>query len=294
MPTPFPSTLPRKKAMPLVPPAPDDEEELDPELKAYLEDEEMWKTLQEEVIEPKRKSLWRYFVLSVGMVSWSSGVARTSKQLKLDDFGGKWKAGPSYARKYFDERGGQLIKDVTETDRKRIRALLIEHWGKGEVAFAREVANDVLLDAKRAKMIYRSEVHMAHEAGSYACAHFNGGRFRVWISNGANACPACHAMNGQVRPIDQPFSDGNYYPHKHPFCECSQYFYTETPTKEQLVDCNKLSKETRNEDFAALDKYVSITIRDKPELSKRGELMKIDLGSPALQEKFAKSIAAYT
>ena len=68
--------------------------------------------------------------------------------------------------------------------------------------------------------------------------------------------------------------------------------FTQTPTKEQLVDCNKLSKETKNEDFAALDKYVSITVRDKPELNKRGELMKIDLGSPALQEKLAKSISA--
>ena len=274
----FPPTLPHKKAMPLVPPAPEGEGELDPELKAYLEDEEMWKTLQEKVIEPKRRSLWQYFVLSVGAVSWSSGVARTSKQLKLKDFSGKWQAGPDYARRYFDERGGQLIKDVTETDRKRIRALLIEHWGKGEVAFAREVANDVLLDSKRAKLIFRSEMHLTHEAGAYSMGHFNGAKFRVYISNGLNACPKCRAMNGEVRPIDQPFSDGSYFPHKHPMCECSQYMFTQTPTKEQLIDCNKRSKETKNEDFAALDKYVSITIRDKPELNKKGELMKIDLG----------------
>ena len=293
MPAPFPPTIPHKKAGPLVPPAPEGEGELDPELRAYIEDPDLWQALQKDVIEPSRKGLWAYFAATVGAISWASGVGRTSKQLTGNSKQGeKWQAGPSYARKYFDERGGQLIKDITETDRKHIRALLIEHWGKGEAQFARDIAGDYLLDAKRAKLIYRSEMHNCHEAGAFANAHFNGGRFRVWISNGDNACPKCRAMNGEIRPIDQPFSDGNYYPHKHPNCECSQYMFTQTPTKEQLIDCNKLSKEIKNEDFAALDRYVSITIKEKPELNVKGELMKIDLGSPALQEKLAKSIYA--
>jgi hypothetical protein len=287
MPDPFPPTIKPKKAMPLIPPAPanEDEEDLDPELKALLEDEDLWRELQENQIEPNIKGLWAYFVGTIGAISLAAGMARSSRQLTgSEEQAAKWKAGPDYARKYFEERGAWLVTEVSETDRAHIRQLLKDHWGEGEVRFARNITGDYLLDEKRAKKIYRTEMHNCNEAGAYANAFFNGGRFRVWISNGLNACPACHDMNGEVAPIDQPFSDGSYYAHKHPNCGCTEFFYTQAPTKEQLVDSNRLSQETTNEDFAALDKYVSIAVKDRPELSKKGEVMQIDLGDIDLGE----------
>lgn len=221
MPDPLPPTIKPKKAKSLIPPAPlsEAEEDLDPGLSSLLKDETLWQDLQKKAIEPANKSLWQYFMATIGAVAWATGASRTSKQMTESTAQAeKWTAGPDYAKKYFQERGAQFVTQVSDTDRQHIRQLLKDNWGKGERQFAKDIAGDYLLSKERAMLIYRSEAHECHEAGAYANAFYNGGKFKVWISNGKNACDRCSIMNGQVRPIEQPFDDGNLYAHKHPRC----------------------------------------------------------------------------
>jgi hypothetical protein len=274
----------KKKPKSLIPPAPpsEAEEELDPELAKILNDEGMWQDLQKKAIEPANKSLWTYFLSTVGAIAWATGAASSSKQLTgSTEQSQKWVAGPDFARKYFDERGGQFIQQVSETDRAHIRSLLKANWGVGEKAFAKNIEGDYLLSKERAMRIYRTEAHQAHEGGAYACAFYNGGRYKIWVSNGTNACQSCRDMNGQVRPIDQPFDDGNLYPHKHVNCGCYAGYFTQSPTKSQLDSFKKMGEESTTPDFANLDKYITVNVPGKPEVSKKGETMKINLGDKA-------------
>ena len=282
MPDPLPPTIKPRKAKSLVPPAPlsEKDEELDPGLSSILKDEAFWQDLQKKAIEPSNKSLWQYFVSTIGAVAWATGASRTSKQMTgSTEQSEKWVAGPDFARKYFDQRGGQFIQQVSETDRAHIRSLLKANWGVGEKAFAKNIEGDYLLSKERAMRIYRTEAHECHEAGAFSNAFYNGGRYKVWISNGTNACQSCRDMNGQVRPIDQPFDDGNLYPHKHVQCGCYAGYFTQPPTKSQLDSFKKMGEESTLPDFANLDKYVTVNVPGKPEVSKKGETMKANLGT---------------
>jgi hypothetical protein len=251
----------------------------------------MWQDLQKKAIEPANKSLWAYFTATIGAVAWATGASRTSKQMTESTAQAeKWTAGPDYAKRWFAERGAQFVTQVSDTDRQHIRQLLKDNWSVGERQFAKNIAGDYLLSKERAMLIYRSEAHETHEAGAYANAFYNGGKFKVWISNGTNACEKCSGMNGQVRPIEQPFDDGNLYPHKHPRCGCTCYYLPSAPTKDQLAAFNKMGRDDTKADYTSLDKYISVTVKCKPEVSRKGEVMQIDLGSKALQEKIAKKI----
>lgn len=293
MPDSLPPTIKPKKAKSLVPPAPlsEKDEELDPGLSSLLKDESLWQDLQKKAIEPANKSLWQYFVGTIGAVAWATGASRTSKQMTESTAQAeKWTAGPDYAKKYFQERGAQFVTQVSDTDRQHIRQLLKDNWGVGERQFAKNIAGDYLLSKERAMLIYRSEAHECHEAGAYANAFYNGGKFKVWISNGKNACDRCSIMNGQVRPIEQPFDNGVMYPHLHPRDQCTCYYLTQAPTKEQLAAFNKMSMDDTRGDYAALDKYISVTVKGKPEVSRKGEVMEIQLGDKKLKETLAKKI----
>jgi hypothetical protein len=290
---PLPPTIKPRKANSLIPPAPlsENPEELDPELAAMLKDESMWQDLQKKVIEPSNKSLWQYFMATIGAVAWATGASRTSKQMTESTAQAeKWTAGPDYAKKYFNERGAQFVTQVSDTDRQHIRQLLKDNWGVGERQFAKNIAGDYLLSKERAMLIYRSEAHETHEAGAYANAFYNGGKFKVWISNGKNACDRCSIMNGQVRPIEQPFDNGEQYPHLHPRCGCYAAYSSAPPTKDQLASFKKMGEVSDKADFANLDKYISVTVKGKPEVSRKGEVMAIQLGDKDLQRRMAEYI----
>ena len=289
----LPVIKPKKKAKSLIPPAPpsEAEEELDPELAKILNDESMWQDLQKKAIEPSNKSLWAYFTATIGAVAWATGASRTSKQMTESTAQSeKWTAGPDYAKKWFQERGAQFVTQVSDTDRQHIRQLLKDNWGVGERQFAKNIAGDYLLSKERAMLIYRSEAHETHEAGAYANAFYNGGKFKVWISNGTNACEACHNMNGQVRPIEQPFDNGELFPHLHPNCGCYAAYLPQAPTQSELNSYNKMGEVSSTADFENLDKYVSVTVKDRPDVSRKGEVVEIQLGDEELQKRMAEYI----
>ena len=275
----LPVIKPKKKATSLVPPAPPSEGELDPELAKILNDEGMWQDLQKKAIEPSNKSLWAYFTATIGAVAWATGASRTSKQMTESTAQSeKWTAGPDYAAKWFQDRGAQFVTQVSDTDRQHIRQLLKDNWGVGERQFAKNITGDYLLSKERAMLIYRSEAHETHEAGAYANAFYNGGKFKVWISNGTNACDACHNMNGQVRPIEQPFDNGEMFAHLHPNCGCYCGYFTQAPGESQLNSYKKMGEDSTVPDFSNLDKYITVNVPGKPEVSRKGESIDISLG----------------
>ena len=271
----------KKKPKSLIPPAPlsEKEEELDPALAKILNDESMWQDLQKKAIEPSNKSLWAYFTATIGAVAWATGASRTSKQMTESTAQSeKWTAGPDYAKRWFQERGAQFVTQVSDTDRQHIRQLMKDNWGVGERQFAKNIAGDYLLSKERAMLIYRSEAHETHEAGAYANAFYNGGKFKVWISNGTNACEKCSGMNGQVRPIEQPFDNGELFAHLHPRCGCYCGYFTQAPGESQLNSYKKMGEDSTVPDFSNLDKYITVNVPGKPEVSRKGESIDIGLG----------------
>jgi len=227
--------------MPSYIPAPNPDEELDPELAELLQDESFWNALQESAIEPSNKGLWAYFAGSIGFLAWAHGAMRSSKQMTgSTDQARKWVTSTDHANRWFKERGAQFVKDVSETDRNHIRKLLVDNWGVGERQFARNIADDYLLSKERAMLIYRSETHETNESGAYANAFYNGGKFKVWIVNSLNACNECLKVNGEVRPIEQPFSNGFMLAHSHPRCGCNSAFYISSPSKEDLSNLSHM------------------------------------------------------
>lgn len=77
----------------------------------------------------------------------------------------------------------------------------------------------------RARTIARTEIHAAQNAGRYAgwedsiSQGFASPQARKqWVTY--DPCPACQPLDGEIRPWNQPFSNGNMMPAAHPNCVC--------------------------------------------------------------------------
>jgi hypothetical protein len=234
---------PQKKVS-FVPPKPDNFDDLDPDLQDILEDEDFWNDIQENTIEPANKNLWDYFcqarrfkffldnlTASIGkaevkadlnplQIAFVDGVKDTAEQMTGDpEVAKKWLIDTDLAEKYFDERGGQFITQVSDTDRNRIRDSLVDNWGVGKEEFDKQFEEDLIFSEARAELIYHEETHQANEAGSFLFAYNNGGRWKMWVTGeDERTCDICSEQNGQVRPIDQPFDTGSMGAHGHIGC----------------------------------------------------------------------------
>lgn len=204
-------------------------ESLDPELLGYLQDKQLWSKIDQKN-EETNKSLWKYFVQALGILAFFGGVRRVAGDWKKPELAESWTTGNQYATQWFKERGGQFITQVTDADRQKIKTLLVQNWGKGQVKFAKAAVESGLMSKERAKLIYTSETHETNEAGGFMFAWNHNGKFKRWNGN-PGACPHCGPNIGQVRPIDQPFDSGLMFAHKHPGCMCYTTYHTDSPVE---------------------------------------------------------------
>ena len=165
-----------------------------PDLLAILEDPGTWKKW-DQVIKPANGLLWDYFEESIGRPSFEAGAEDASLQWKKfegafrppDDYE-SWTRATKYSDAWFKERGAEFVTNISETDRQRLKGLLIEHWGLGEKEFAKKIKEEYLFSPVRAKAIYRTEVHIAHESGGLAFATDAGAEIKLWLGNQLNPC----------------------------------------------------------------------------------------------------------
>ncbi len=190
----------------------------------------------ENALELSNGVLWDYFTESLGYVSFFAGV--DDLQQNASRYAGLWSppAGydtvlrtTKYADQYFKEHGVEFVKQLTRTDREKLKRLLEKYWGVGEDVFAREIKNEYLFSSERAKRIYRTETHMAHEAGAYMFARGGGAKYKMWLGNQQNACGICSRLHGEIQPVDRPFSHGTMFAHAHPRCRCTTLYFVEKP-----------------------------------------------------------------
>jgi hypothetical protein len=209
----------------------------DPDLIAFLQDQTLWQEW-DRVIVPQNKLLWSYFTEALGRPAFMSGVKRVAESEEWQKFEGAWRApdgykswlgGTKYADEWFKDRGTEFVKQVSDTDRKRLKNLLVKHWGVGEKKFARLIKDEYLFSPARARAIYHEETTNTHEAGSYMFAYKNGGKWKRWMAGQLNACPICQKLNGQTRPIEQPFSTGYMWAHAHIGDRCTTVYFVESP-----------------------------------------------------------------
>jgi len=202
-----------------------------------LGDPDLWSEL-ERALELSNGLLWDYFRESLGQAAFLLGVQDLSNAELYQKYKGLFvpPAGydtllktTRYAEEYFNKHGLEFVRRLTETDKRKLRRLLEKNWGVGEEEFARRIKDTYLFSSERAKRIYRTETHLAHEAGSYAFASQNGARFKMWLGNQQNACPTCSRLNGEIVPVDKPFSFGTMYAHAHPRCRCTTLYFVKSP-----------------------------------------------------------------
>lgn len=202
-----------------------------PDLLAFLQDKSLWQEW-DKVIVPANNMLWDYFEESIGIPAFMSGAADSSEQWKK--FEGAWKppegyeswtGGTKYADAWFKTRGAEFVKQISDTDREKLKGLLIKHWGVGEREFAKKIKDEYLFSPARAKAIYRTETHMTHEAGGFSFALDSGAETKMWLGNQPGACKICRGLNGEIRPIGEPFSNGSMVAHDHPGCRDTTLYY---------------------------------------------------------------------
>lgn len=201
----------------------------------HPDDPRLWAEL-ESALELSNGLLWEYFRESVGMAAFALGVEDLAGSARRyeglfrppEGYGTVLKT-TRYAEDYFRQHGLEFVQKLTETDKRMLRRLLERHWGVGEEEFARRIRDSYLFSDERARRIYRTETHLAHEAGAFAFASQNGARYKMWLGNQQNACPTCSRLNGEVVPVDRPFSLGTMYAHAHPRCRCTTLYFVKSP-----------------------------------------------------------------
>lgn len=131
--------------------------------------------------------------------------------------------------KYAGESGAELVTEITDTTRDRLRILVrdaIENAG-GVNELQAAIEDSTLFSADRAEMIARTEIGNAHMSGALEGANSSGLDLVKSIVRGGedNDCDICgdNEDAGQI-DLTEMFPSGDEAPLFHPNCECTMVF----------------------------------------------------------------------
>lgn len=117
---------------------------------------------------------------------------------------------------WLDEYGADQVKNINETTKDALRDELVEGLANGEsVPKLRDRVSRVFADAKgrRAETIARTESHNSVSAGTFETYKAADVERKEWLATKDSRTRDSHrAIDGEVKPIDQPFSNGLMYP----------------------------------------------------------------------------------
>lgn len=130
---------------------------------------------------------------------------------------------------YADSRSAELVTQITDTTRERLREIIAQgledNIGRQAIADQIEADQSGLFSEDRAQLIADYEVGSANGVGSLEgleqAEEAGVEVMKEWYPD-AEACPIC-TMNADAGPIplDQEFPSGDDAPLAHPNCECS-------------------------------------------------------------------------
>ena len=187
--------------------------------KDILKNTALWAALRKK-IEENNEDLWGEVWDEVGETAFRQGERSAFAALRL-----KWKQDPTRAQRYFDEHGGEFIKEVSDTDVSTIRQIIADNWGIGERSVGKLI-DDQLGSEDRGKFIYRTEIHTAHESSTKEASIELGAQWSVWVAVMDQRTRETHwDVNGEIQPADELFSNGTE-PAEEINCRCRRLFFT--------------------------------------------------------------------
>ncbi len=144
----------------------------------------------------------------------------------------KPKSAKDHADEYMREHGGELIRNMTRSDQKKLVGFIWANANRNERPLAREIKNQPhiqsILDTgkHRTATIIRTERHRAINYGATAHAKDIGAKTKTRMEKqDMRTRPSHRALRGEVRPIDEPYSNGEQYPGERDInCRGSQLF----------------------------------------------------------------------
>lgn len=156
------------------------------------------------------------------------GVAVQAAVVEKLGIGVDWTLAFTQAARWAREHVGELVTQVTEVTKERIRGLVtnwIEEPGRTLPDLWRQLMDDHAFSRSRAKLIAMTETTKAYAEGELAGAREMAEYFdyvKEWqTANDDRVCDICGPLQGErVDGIDASFSSGDQGPPAHPGCRC--------------------------------------------------------------------------
>lgn len=142
-----------------------------------------------------------------------------NKNLPIDDIRGN-----TYAKRYFEQHGMELVKTLSDTDALQLKNLISKNFGLSAREFVELVRTSFICSDNRLLLIYKNEIHMAEQNGAISKAYEEQKKTKTRHCMHERSCLTCISMDGEVVPIDGMFSDGTKDAHTHPDCRCNLTF----------------------------------------------------------------------
>lgn len=144
------------------------------------------------------------------LIELKQGAREVAKDLGVPFSAYDW---APIGQSYMEKEGFQLVKSLTKTDLNRLIPQIQKHFGLNERTFQRQFAQDYPCSPYRMRTIFRTEKYRALNGGAHMEAKSVGATSKIWRhSGGPNPRREHVAMSGQVRDVDEPFSNGEQYP----------------------------------------------------------------------------------
>lgn len=145
------------------------------------------------------------------------------------------------ARDYAEERGAELVTDISDSTRDMLRSSLAQaiEDGQTNAEFAKTLMDSYAFSEERAATIARTELAFADVAGHTKASREAGAVGKRWLlSDDHNFDDECNEnADEDVIPFDDAWASGDMWPPSHPNCQCDfEAVYADDPDAEDLLD----------------------------------------------------------
>lgn len=188
-----------------------------------LRDPQYWQPLQDVIIAELRKVAEAG--ASFGQEQIEALVFGTVKQVEALDIGAvDWTLANDAAATWAESLGTQLAGDLAKVTTPRIQAL-IGTWirdGRPFQDLIQNIQSGYFYSESRARSIAVTEVTRAYAEGNMAAWRESRViQARRWnTATDEIVCPICRPLNGQIKPLGEPFGPGTDNPPAHVRCRC--------------------------------------------------------------------------
>lgn len=156
------------------------------------------------------------------MISADLGVRVAVRQLDSIGFGFDWTLANAAAAEWADRYTGELVANITETTRGRVRAAVQEWVRNGLPLEALEEELTPLFGRQRAELIASTEVTRSYAEANRQAYQQSGVAAQVEWRTAADerVCPVCGPLDGTRAPTTGSGFGTVGYPPAHPRCRC--------------------------------------------------------------------------